>query len=883
MKALASLSPIPSPVLGKLKHFKSQTDLSTKNNANTVTNTNHVDLHMHSAVISGNIGMIRFALDHGQSIHSAVNGLQAIHVAAGFGQLAIIKYLVSRGANVNCRRGSTMPDGTEINNDKIKGPTPLHFAASNGHAQVVDYLLERGADPDMEDQYGCTPIDIALAQGYTDIYKSLMEYSTLQSDTISVPQMPYSMTSGYKPSPKIIPGSPSSQSMTTPKLQYQGSKIGTPNLQYQRKTSTPTIIYQNKPSVITVSRSPIAGSPPDHSPSYPKSPKIHNIKNGARSPVLTSTQSKSPILNSRFNIVYNSQDYVQPRIRRGISEKNIKQYDNDDLIYDTQKVSKNRVQNTNSPLFIKDGNLISSSYQASNSNSYMNNDSYPMRGDSVKSTNTYKNKNTYDGTIDNNDSYYNSKPYALSDSDEEYLNGELDDSMLDRYTDSYSDSELMSPSSSLFNPSPPKSMTQLYHQNSSLFKSKKKPIARSNSSSSSKRKNSVGSLKNEYESDKEQYSKVDSSSQDYKNHYRTRSNSRNDVNGIPSNYFRSRSNSRPDIGVELSNSYRPRSNSKPDVGNCYSSSYRSRSNSNTKLESSITVKSSSNYHSKSITKDKTSNNDNSFRSHSNSRSRSHSRSEHEHRTKSKSRSKSRSESRSRSNSQSIINSKISNNKLSSSNVNNINSIFSFTNMKNGLNSPENSPNIHSSSYSSEFSIGSFSDKDVYFNQSPGLHHSSSVNSNNILSIKPDNQSITSSSSYVKSKSKYSNYSGGNSYSHHLYSSSSQSHIPSQVPISSKSSKSNIDPSQQSYNSLKGYNPCFPEGIIRTRSHSNSQVNNYSSSSRNRSYSNNTIGTAKPTSPYNKPAQTSSNQPESYSLKSKLNDVAEYSISRSTSG
>lgn len=674
--------------------------------------------------------------------------------------------------------------------------------------------------------------------------------------------------------------------MTTPKLQYQGNKIGTPNLQYQRKTSTPTIIYQSKPSVISVSRSPIAGSPPDHSPSYPKSPKIHNIKNGTRSPVLASSQSKSPILNSRFNIVYNSQDYVQPRIRRGVSEKNIKQYDNDDLIYDTQKVNKNYVQNTNSPLFIKDGNLISSSYQASSSNSYMNNESYPVRGESVKSTLTYKNKNTYDGpsVMDNNNSYYNGEPYALSDSDEGYMNAELNDSMLERYTDSYSDSELLSPSSSLFNPSPPKSMTQLYHQNSSLFKAKKKPIARSNSSSSSKRKISIGSLKNEYESDKEQYSKTDTSSQSYKSHHRTRSNSRNDVNGIPSNYFRSRSNSRPDITPELSNNYRPRSNSKPDIGNNYSSSYRSRSNSNTKLESNVNVKSSSNYHSKS-SKDKTSINDNSSRSHSNSRSRSHSRSEHEHRRKSKSRSKSRSESRSRSNSQSIVNSKLSNNKLSSSNVNTINSIFSFTNMKNSLNSPENSPNIHSSSYSSEFSIGSFSDKEMYYNQSPGLHHSSSVNSNNAPSLKPsitDNQSITSSS-YVKGKSKYSNLSNGNSYSHHLYSSSSQSHIPSQIPIASKSSKSSVDPSQQSYNSLKGYNPSFPEGIIRNRSHSNSQVNSYSSVSRNRSYSNNTIGTSKSSSPYSKPAQTSSNQPESYSLKSKLNDVAEYSIPRSTSG
>jgi len=58
MKALASFSPIPSPVLGKLKHFKSQTDLSAKSNINNVQiNSNYVDLHMHSAVISGNFNI----------------------------------------------------------------------------------------------------------------------------------------------------------------------------------------------------------------------------------------------------------------------------------------------------------------------------------------------------------------------------------------------------------------------------------------------------------------------------------------------------------------------------------------------------------------------------------------------------------------------------------------------------------------------------------------------------------------------------------------------------------------------------------------------------------------------------------------------------------
>ncbi|KAL6610908.1 hypothetical protein LY90DRAFT_131628 [Neocallimastix californiae] len=739
-----------------------------------------------------------------------------------------------------------------------------------------------------------------------------MEYSTLQNDTISVPQMPYSMTnSNFKPSPKVIPGSPSNQSIATPKLQYQsqGNKIGTPNLQYQRKTSTPTIIYQNKPQVISVNRSPKASSPPDHSS---KSPKIHNIKNGARSPILTSSQSKSPVLNSRFNIVYNSQDYVQPpRIRRGISEKNIKQYGNDDLIYDTQKPNKNYISNTNSPLFIKDGNLISSSYQVSSSNNYLNNDSYPFRSESVKSASTFKIKNAYEGTsstTDNNNSYYNNEPYTYtySDSDDEYINSELNESMLDKYTDSLSDSELLSPSSSLFNPSPPKSMTQLYHKNSSLFKPKK-PIERSNSSSSNRRKNSTGSLRNEYESDKEQYSKTDSASQHSKNHYRPRSNSRSDVNGKSSNYYRSRSNSKPDINADLpssyrsrsnskpdinadlSNSYRPRSNSKPESVANYSNSYRSRSNSNTKLESYNNIKNNSNYHSKSTSsKDRTTNNDNSARSHSHSRSRSHSRSEHEHHSKSKSRSHSRSisRSRSRSNSQSIVNSKINSNKLpTTSNVNTINTIFSFTNMKNSLNSPDNSPNIHPSSYSSEFSLGSFSDKELYYNQSPGLNHSSSVNSVNNPSLKFSNDNQSISSSYIKGKSKYSNYSGGNSYSHHPYSSSSQSHLSSQIPIATKPSKSNLDTSQQSYNSLKNINPCFPESIIRNRSHSNSQVNNYSSIiNRNRSLSNNTIGTSKITSPYNKPSMTMStnNQSETSSIKSKLNDVPEYSYPRSTS-
>ncbi|ORX61040.1 hypothetical protein BCR36DRAFT_579105 [Piromyces finnis] len=863
MKAFANLSPIPSPVLGKLKHFKSQTDLSAKQSTNSPQNSNFIDLHMHSAVISGNIGMIRFALDNGQSIHSSINGLQAIHVAAGFGQLTILKYLISRGANVNCRRGSTMPDGTEIFNEKIKGPTPLHFATSNGHVQVVEYLIERGADPDLEDQYGCTPIDIALAQGYTDIYKLLVESSTIQNEQTSFPQASSSVASNLKQSPMVIPGSPSSQSVTTPKLQYQ-NKAGTPNLQYQRKPSTPTLVYQNKPAVISVNRNVMTTSPPDYSPNFSKSPKIHNIKNGTRSPILSSSQPKSPLLASRFNVVYNSQDYVQPRIRRGVSEKNIKQIGNDDLIYDTQKVSKSHMANNN-PLFIKDGNVISSSsYQVTSS--YLD-EVDQVRSDSIKDSlsNRSRNNGGTSKSYDANSSYYNDNEisYRISDSDDEYLRGGLNDSMLDKYSDSYSDSEILSPSNVLFNPSPPKSMTQLYHKNSSLFKGKSSKLERSNSSSSDRRKYSNGSLKNAYESDREQYSKTSDSSLRLSSRQlsRTRSNSRTETNNLPTYYrSRSRSNSRPDSNLRSdsnneTSSYRPRSNSKPETAYNDIESRRSRSNSSSRLEKvDPSVKNlSSNYYLKSNSKEKL---NYGTGSQSNSRSRSKSRSEH--RSKSKSHSRSKSRSRSRSNSQSIVNNK-SSTKLSASNVNTINTIFSFTNMKNNLNSPssEISPNIQPSSYSSGFSVGSLSDKELVSSPSPGIHYSNSVTSSSytpsIKSSIPDTQSYSSST--YKGKSKYNNYSNLNSYSNYLHSTSSQSYNlpPSKIPLSAKSSKTSVEQNQSTYGSYKGINHCFPESSLRTRSHSSSNpsTSNYSAIvSRNRSHSN----TSKSSSPFSKPSQ-----------------------------
>jgi len=113
---------------------------------------------------------------------------------------------------------------------------------------------------------------------------------------------------------------------------------------------------------------------------------------------------------------------------------------------------------------------------------------------------------------------------------------------------------------------------------------------------------------------------------------------------------------------------------------------------------------------------------------------------------------------------------MSNNKLSTSNVNTINTIFTFTNMKNSLNSPHSeSPNIPPSSYSSDISVGSISNKEMVISPSSGMNYSNSMTSNatsvmntytsSMKSSIPESQSIPSS--YLKNKTKY-NYSNLNS-------------------------------------------------------------------------------------------------------------------------
>ncbi|KAI9292305.1 hypothetical protein K502DRAFT_280789, partial [Neoconidiobolus thromboides FSU 785] len=90
---------------------------------------------LHSAAASGNIGLVKFALDNGQPIDSVLNGLLPIHIAACHGQLHIVKYLIEKGCDVNGRRKPRRYSGSlSLSRNKQEvGCTALHYAVANGN------------------------------------------------------------------------------------------------------------------------------------------------------------------------------------------------------------------------------------------------------------------------------------------------------------------------------------------------------------------------------------------------------------------------------------------------------------------------------------------------------------------------------------------------------------------------------------------------------------------------------------------------------------------------------------------------------------------------------------------------------------------------------
>ncbi|KAB8214215.1 ankyrin repeat-containing domain protein [Aspergillus novoparasiticus] len=142
------------------------------NSCTSLSGTHNSILH---AAVSRSLfeNVVSLLLSRGADIEAAgIDGWRPLHVAAYWGNVAIVERLITTGASVHVStRLLHMCHGRPPNPDEKewKGQ-PLHLAAMGGHIAVVELLLKHGADVNattnhfetLTGWYGPTALHIAL-------------------------------------------------------------------------------------------------------------------------------------------------------------------------------------------------------------------------------------------------------------------------------------------------------------------------------------------------------------------------------------------------------------------------------------------------------------------------------------------------------------------------------------------------------------------------------------------------------------------------------------------------------------------------------------------------------------------------------------------------
>jgi ankyrin repeat protein len=88
---------------------------------------------------------------------------EAFYIAARNGHIDVARFLLDKGADINCTG--------------FFGAPGLHWAALNGHKEMVEFLIARGADLHLRDEeFDSTPLGWALEGKHSEIAAVLEQH-----------------------------------------------------------------------------------------------------------------------------------------------------------------------------------------------------------------------------------------------------------------------------------------------------------------------------------------------------------------------------------------------------------------------------------------------------------------------------------------------------------------------------------------------------------------------------------------------------------------------------------------------------------------------------------------------------------------------------------
>jgi ankyrin repeat protein len=124
----------------------------------------------------GGEAMATQLLKQDKSLALATNamGLSVVDIAAGTGQVEVLKHLLDSGASSERAGG-------------FEGQTPLHLAAIYNQTNAARLLIRRGAKVNADDRSGFTPLHVAALRGATEVAGILLKAKADPNQQMSEP------------------------------------------------------------------------------------------------------------------------------------------------------------------------------------------------------------------------------------------------------------------------------------------------------------------------------------------------------------------------------------------------------------------------------------------------------------------------------------------------------------------------------------------------------------------------------------------------------------------------------------------------------------------------------------------------------------------------